>query len=109
MIKKQFTGHNGHAVVQVTFIIPSCKWSNIIHLVGDFNHWDHGSHPFQRNQDGDWVITLQMAVDQVYQFRYLCDGHEWLNDSTADGYVPNGHYNENCLLITKQDFKPHAD
>ncbi len=109
MIRKQFITDNERKIVQVTFTIPSCKWSNTIHWVGDFNHWNHFTHPFQRDHNGDRSITLEMTIDQIYQFRYLCDGREWMNDSSADGYVPNRLGSENCLLVTKADFKPHTD
>ena len=80
-----------------------------VHLVGDFNNWDPRAHPFRQTATGDWTVTIAMAPDQIYQFRYLCDGHEWLTDNCADGYVPNDHGSENCLLITKRDFAPHRD
>ena len=32
--------------------------AHAIHLVGDFNQWDSDSHPFTRNEQGDWTLEL---------------------------------------------------
>ena len=107
MITKEFTTRDGDEIVRVTFTVPADKWSTIVHWVGDFNDGDRLSLPFQQNRDGSWSLTLEMEPDHIYQFRYLCDSREWLNDSAADGFIPNGHLSENCLLITKRDFHSH--
>ncbi|HRW06981.1 MAG TPA: isoamylase early set domain-containing protein [Caldilineaceae bacterium] len=109
MIIKRFIQQNGRDIAQVTFCLPANKWSSTVHLVGDFNQWNQHTHPFHQTTDGAWTITVELPSDQIYQFRYLCDGHEWLTDRGADGYIPNVHGSENCLLITKRDFQPHTD
>ncbi len=113
MITKEFTTQNGRELALVTFTIPGGtipggKWSDTINLVGDFNDWDPLSHPFHQLSDGSWSITLEMAIDQIYQFRYLCDGMVWFNDHSADGYIPNRRSGDNCLLITRRDFRCRA-
>ena len=108
MITKIYTVDGELLSVEVTFAVPSHVWADTIHLVGDFNNWNRSSHPFQRARDGQWTITIGLSPDKVYQFRYLCNGRDWMNDCTADGYVPNPHGCENCLLITQSDFEPHS-
>lgn len=108
MITKIYGVDGKRACLDVTFTVPNQVWAETIHLVGDFNAWNRTSHPFQRTADGHWTITLCLPVGKVYQFRYLCNGHDWMNDCAADGYIPNPHGCENCLLITQQDFAPHA-
>jgi hypothetical protein len=34
----------------------------------------------------------------VYQFRYLLDGENWINDPKADGYALSEYGSENCLV-----------
>ena len=109
MITKTFMLDGDKPVIRVTFSIPSGKWTNSIYLVGDFNEWNHTSHPLLYTHEGDWIITLCLDVDKVYQFRYLCDGHEWMNDCAADGYTPNQHGSSNSLLITQRDFASHIE
>ena len=108
MITKTFDANSDRPVAQVTFTIPSHIWADTIHLVGDFNDWNCASHPFRCSHDGHWTITIYLDMNKAYQFRYLCNGREWMNDSTADGYVPNRHGSENCLIITQSDFAPHV-
>ena len=34
-------------------------------------------------------MTLALEAGRPYRFRYLVDGEQWLNDETADGWLPN--------------------
>lgn len=29
-----------------------------VRLIGDFNGWNHDSHPLTRDENGNWIITL---------------------------------------------------
>jgi len=86
MIRKTFIETERGLVARVTFILPNSTWADTIYLVGDFNGWNHSSHPFQRGREGTWTLTLDLEAGRCYQFRYLRDG-EWINDSQADGFV----------------------
>jgi 1,4-alpha-glucan branching enzyme len=108
MIRKTFIETEGGFVARVTFILPNSTWADTIHLVGDFNEWNHSSHPFQRGREGIWTITIDLEVGRCYQFRYLRDG-EWINDSQADAFVGNPHGSDNSLVVTDPKFKRHAD
>lgn len=58
-------------------------------LAGDFNDWDEQTLAMKRQKNGTYVVTLDLAPESEYQFRYLIDGERWENDSQADKYVPN--------------------
>lgn len=58
-------------------------------LVGDFNLWNPAVTPLERTEDGAFGVTLALESGRPYRFRYLVDGEQWLNDDTADGWVPN--------------------
>jgi hypothetical protein len=32
--------------------------ADMIYLVGDFNGWDSRSHPFERDREGQWFVSL---------------------------------------------------
>jgi 1,4-alpha-glucan branching enzyme len=100
MICKQFVEKNGSLVARVTFSLPSSIWADTICLVGEFNGWNPESHPFQRAEDGSWVLTMEFECGRRYEFRYLCDRREWMNDNQADAYVANRFAGSNCVLIT---------
>jgi 1,4-alpha-glucan branching enzyme len=104
MIRKTFIETERGLVARITFILPNSTWADTIYLVGDFNEWNHSSHPFQRGREGTWTLTLDLEVGRCYQFRYLRDG-AWINDSQADGFVGNPHGSDNSLVVTDPKFK----
>jgi 1,4-alpha-glucan branching enzyme len=108
MIRKIFIETESGLVARVTFILPNSTWADTIYLVGDFNEWNHSSHPFQHGRDGTWILTIDLEVGRCYQFRYLHDG-EWINDSQADGFVGNPHGSDNSLVVTDPKFKRYPN
>lgn len=109
MIHKTFISINGTAVARVTFTLPNSIWADKIYLVGDFNDWNCTSHPFQRDQEGGWVLTIDLELGRAYQFRYLCDGQHWINDSQADAHVHNRYGSDNFVVVTDPNFKQYCD
>ncbi len=108
MIRKIFIETERGLVARITFILPNSTWADAIYLVGDFNEWNHSSHPFQCDREGTWTLTLDLEIGRCYQFRYLRDG-AWINDSQADGFVGNPHGSDNSLVVTDPKFKRHSD
>jgi 1,4-alpha-glucan branching enzyme len=85
----------------VTFSLPkeAVGSANAVHLVGDFNDWDHTATPMTKNNDGEFVVTLVLEQHRDYQFRYLIDGDRWENDWNADRYEPNRYGVENSVAV----------
>lgn len=104
MIRKDFanytTGDVTKASVAVTFTLPASIWADQIYLVGEWNNWNRTSHPFDRTRDGEWTLTIGLETGRSYQFRYLLDEHDWLNDTEADGYVYNPYDATNFIVVT---------
>ncbi len=59
-------------------------------LVGDFNEWNPKKDKMKKLKNGAFTTTLDLATGQSYEFRYMIEGGEYLNDDTADSYVPTG-------------------
>ncbi len=59
-----------------------------VHLAGDFNQWDAVACPMKRRKDGSFSVELSLDAGHDYQFRYLLDSGEWINDPAADAYLP---------------------
>jgi len=108
MIHKSFIETERGLIARVTFSLPDSFWADAIYLVGDFNDWNHLSHPFQHGSKEGWTLTIDLEVGRCYQFRYWRDG-EWLNDSQADGYVHNRFGSDNFLVVTDPKFKHYSD
>jgi 1,4-alpha-glucan branching enzyme len=75
-LKKQYL--KSKPICKVTFRLPqsAVKGAKKVHLVGEFNNWDHKSTPLKKLPDGSFSIALS-----------LLDGKTWENDWEADGYV----------------------
>ena len=104
MIDKSFIEHGGTSFARVTFTIPNSTWADSICLVGDFNEWNRTTHPLRRDREGRWVRTVELELGRAFQFRYLRDGKEWLNDSHADAYVYNQYGSDNFVVVTDRKF-----
>ncbi len=61
-----------------------------VHIVGEFNNWSTRQSPMKRLKDGAFTLTLNLETGRGYQFRYLVDNENWINDPAADAYVPSG-------------------
>ena len=82
---------NGKAdTCKLTFIISkeiAGQFKNIS-LVGDFNNWDKQANSFpEAAKDGTRSLSIELAVNNEYQFRYVCDENTWLNEPEADKQV----------------------
>lgn len=100
-IKKQHL--KSRPVCKVTFRLDkaAAHKAESVHLVGDFNDWNHSSHPMKRLRDGGFTLLLELEPQQRYEFRYLIDSTTWENDWEADAYVPSPFVDsENSVLLT---------
>lgn len=98
-VKKQY--NETKPVCKVTFKIT--KEANITanqaNLAGDFNNWDIENTPMKKLKSGEFTVSLDLEKGKEYQFKYLIDGKEWLNDSEADKQVPNEFQTNNSVII----------
>ena len=99
MIEKKYL--KSKPVCKVKFALSKEQVANAksIALVGEFNNWDTSATPMRKQKSGVYASTIDLAVDQTYQFRYLLDGNVWINDESADAYVSSQVSHEaNCLI-----------
>jgi 1,4-alpha-glucan branching enzyme len=92
----------GRGKVRVTFSMPKLDNVHQLYLVGDFNHWSIADTPMQQAPDSTWSAVLSLDSGQDYQFRYLANGTDWLNDTAADGYLPNEFGTDNSVVSLKE-------
>ena len=87
---------------KVTFSLPpeACQGVSTVHLVGDFNNWDHGAMALKRKSDGSFEGAVSLEAGREYLFRYLMDGERWENDWHADKYQPSPYGDsDNSVVI----------
>lgn len=79
-------------ICKVTFKLSKKQTGDIntVHIVGEFNNWDAKATPMKKLKNGDFTCILDLEKDKAYQFRYLFNNQDWVNDNIADNYVPSG-------------------
>ncbi|GCD76566.1 hypothetical protein JCM31826_00480 [Thermaurantimonas aggregans] len=98
-IKKQY--FKTKEVCKVSFSIDAseAKGAETASLVGDFNGWNPSAHPMKKLKAGGFSLQIELPKDATYQFRYVLNGSEYINDNEADEYVPAGIGEaQNCVL-----------
>ena len=71
--------------------------ANAVLLVGEFNNWTPIA--MKKVKNGPFRTKVRLPKDRQFQFRYLVD-ETWINDPSADAYVPNEHGSENSVVNT---------
>ena len=102
-LKKSFSKDKKTCTVTFTVSKEAAQGANTINLAGDFNSWSSTDTPLTLGKDGSFSVTLDLAADREYQFRYLLDGCRWENDWKADKYIPAPFSNaDNSVVVTRK-------
>jgi 1,4-alpha-glucan branching enzyme len=94
MIKKQYL--KSRPVCKVTFSLSPETDADRADVVGDFTDWQPA--PMDQLKNGSFKVVLELPQGKEYQFRYLLNGSEWVNEEEADRYVPNPYAGENSVV-----------
>ncbi|MFY0712516.1 isoamylase early set domain-containing protein [Seonamhaeicola sp. NFXS20] len=95
-IKKQFL--KSKPVCKVTFSIEA-EDAKKVSVIGSFNDWNAKKAPLKKLKNGTFKGTVDLDVDNSYEFKYLVDG-EYVNDSAADSYVWNDFAGAENSVVT---------
>jgi len=85
--------------VTFTIAVKIAGSANQINMVGEFNNWDTQSIPMKKLKNGDFTVPLDIERLNEYQFKYLIDGKEWMNEMEADKYISNGFQGQNSVIV----------
>ena len=96
MITKRPAAKNSH--VRVTFVLQRPD-ADTVYVAGDFTDWQ-ASKAMRRSGQGTWRAAVELQPGREYGFRYLVDGVHWVNDPSADKYVPNPYGSDNSVVVT---------
>ncbi len=87
---------------KVTFILPADVVANATSgiILGEFNNWNDSQAPsLKKQKDGSMKATMQLEAGKTYQYRYLLNDGRWVNDNTANSFIPVlGYHVENCVI-----------
>jgi 1,4-alpha-glucan branching enzyme len=97
-LKKQYLKSDN--ICKVTFRLPkeAANGAQVVTIVGDFNDWNTTESRMKRLKNGDFTLTLPLACNREYRFRYLIDSNRWENDWCAEKYVPNNFGTEDSVV-----------
>lgn len=97
---KEYSSKN--SVCKITFELSAKKvaGAKTVALLGSFNGWNATTHPLAKQKNGNFATSIEVAVGHRYEFRYLIDGHHWLNDEEGDAYVSSRvSFEDNFVVI----------
>lgn len=75
---------------KVGFSLPedAAAGAKKLYLAGEFNAWKPAP---MRKAKGVFSLSLELPAGASYQYRYVTDAGQWLNDTEADCYVFNSY------------------
>ncbi len=79
----------------VTFTYQPTDKITSVTLSGSWNEWDKDSMKEKKN--GDFYITKVLPTQSNYEFKYLVDSKEWINEESLSA-VQNPFGTHNTLL-----------
>lgn len=92
---------------KVTLVLPKAQVQSCVNgdvggasVVGDFNDWNPQAAPMTRRKNGDFAATFELEPGRAYQFRYLLDCGQWLNEADADGVAPTPYPDAHNSILT---------
>jgi hypothetical protein len=68
-----------------------------IDILGLKNDWD-SPISMRKGKDGSFSASVHLPKESIHEFKYLIDQLNWVNDSSADGQVPNAFGSTNSVL-----------
>ncbi len=74
----------------VTFVLVDKDAAGPVSVVGSFNDWTPGAHPFEDNPDGSRSVTIVLPIESDVYFRYLGPEGYWFDDPDADEVTAEG-------------------
>lgn len=93
MLKKKYLKTKDE--YEVTFELPT--EASEVALVLETNNWEPVA---MKKGKGKFTTKVRFPANGSYQYRYLVDNTEWVNDEAADKYVPNEHGTTNSVVET---------
>ncbi|MBY6195611.1 isoamylase early set domain-containing protein [Vibrio hangzhouensis] len=98
MINKRFFKTKDE--VEVTFELDGKDVQSAV-LMAEFHNWE--PVPMKKvAKTKSFKYKTRLPKNAEFQFRYLVNDTDWVNDAEADQYVPNGFGADNCIVKTAE-------
>ena len=98
-LKKQYV--KSKSICKVTFALAKdiAASAKQVNLSGDFNNWDVKNIPMIKSKSGEFSVSIDLEKGKQYQFKYIIDNKDWVNDMEADKFVPNVFHSQNSVIF----------
>jgi hypothetical protein len=93
MLKKKYVKTKDE--YEVTFELPT--EAKEVALVCEANGWQPVAMKKSKNT---FATKLRLPANGRFEYRFLVDNGQWINDDAADAYVPNEHGTVNSVVET---------
>ena len=99
--KKQFLKSKPEC--KVTFKLTKKEVGDVdkVKLLGSFTNWEEKPVSMNKLKSGEFSTVVTLPSDQDFEYRFLINDSQWLNDPDADAYRQNGLGGENSLISTR--------
>lgn len=98
-LKKQYNKANTACKVTFRLAKDVAQSLDSAFLTGEFNNWNTNDTPMKKLKSGEFTVSVNLEKGKEYQFKYLLNGNDWINDKEADSYIINEFQTENSVVI----------
>jgi len=99
MIKKQYSKKSPVCKLSFSLTTEQVGENADVRVVGQFNDWNWTNGLVLKAKKAVYTGSLELATGNAYEFRYLVNGEEWLNDEAADNYVATPYFSHNSVAV----------
>jgi len=99
MIKKQYSKKSPVCKLSFSLTTKQVGENADVRVVGQFNDWNWTNGLVLKAKKTVYTGSLELATGNAYEFRYLVNGQEWLNDEAADSYVATPYFSHNSVAV----------
>ncbi len=99
MIKKKYLKSKDRCKVTFTLSPETVQNADKVRVLGDFNDWSWEDGLQMKAVKTGLQASIELQPGKNYEFRYLTDNGQWINDGTADEYTPAPFEGvQNCVI-----------
>lgn len=107
MIKSTYTKSKKAYKVSFELAAERVGEKRDVRVLGTFNGWSWDNGLTLKASKGKYTGSTMLPAGD-YQFRYLADNYDWVNDEAVEGYTDSGFGTDNCCfsLATVEEKAP---
>lgn len=68
-------------------------------VAGDFNNWNALHHLLRKDDSGLWVTEIPAPAAGKYQYKFIVNGHRWVEDPSNGMKTPDSFGGLNSLIV----------